>query len=73
MTAQGTLPPLEDVAARVHEAWRQGKIAAGITSRTFAETGEELMVDYADLSEAAKEADRVTVRTVYEAIEAAGR
>ena len=62
------LPDIEAVAARVHEAWRQTKLAQGITSRK-SESGEQLMVDYAQLSEAAKEVDRATVRAVYAAIE----
>lgn len=62
-----TLPDLEVVAAAVHDSWIRGKIANGITSRR-SEHGEELMVPYAQLSEPAKEQDRATVRTVYEAI-----
>lgn len=62
------LPPIEEVAAKVHEAWMQAKRAQGLTSRK-SETGEELMVDYEQLSEAAKELDRATVRAVYSAIE----
>ena len=44
-----------------------GKRANGVTTRK-AENGEELMVPYADLSEAAKDLDRNTVRAVYLAI-----
>jgi hypothetical protein len=62
------LPDIEAVAAKVHEAWMQTKRAQGITSRK-SETGEELMVDYDGLSEAAKELDRQSVRAVYAAIE----
>ena len=62
------LPEIEDVAGKVHEAWRQAKLARGITSRK-SESGEELMVEYALLSEPAKELDRATVRAVYAAIE----
>jgi predicted SPOUT superfamily RNA methylase MTH1 len=65
------LPNLEIVAAKVHEAWMQTKRAQGVTTR-LSETGEELMVPYAQLSEPAKELDRMTVRTVYAAIEAVG-
>lgn len=61
------LPDVEQVAALVHKAWMDGKLAKGITSRK-AEDGEELMVDYFQLSESQKEQDRATVRTVYEAI-----
>jgi hypothetical protein len=62
------LPPIEAVAAKVHEAWMEAKLARGITSRK-SESGEELMVDYALLSESAKELDRASVRAVYSAIE----
>jgi hypothetical protein len=63
-----SLPDIEAVAARVHEAWRQAKLAQGFKTRK-SESGEELMVDYAQLSEAAKELDRATVRAVYAALE----
>lgn len=62
------LPDIEAVAAKVHEAWMQTKLSQGITTRK-SEAGEELMVDYAQLSEAAKELDRGSVRAVYAAIE----
>jgi hypothetical protein len=65
------LPDLELVAEKVHEAWMQTKQSQGVKTR-LSETGEELMVPYAQLSEPAKELDRMTVRTVYAAIEAAG-
>lgn len=61
------LPDIELVSAAVHEAWMDSKRAAGVTSRRL-ESGEELMVLYADLSEQAKELDRGTVRAVYAAI-----
>jgi hypothetical protein len=64
------LPDLELVAEKVHESWLANKQAQGTTSR-LSETGEELMVPYHQLSEPAKELDRVTVRAVYAAIEAA--
>ena len=64
------LPDIEEVSAKVHEAWMDAKRAQGITSRQ-SETGEELMVPYEQLSEPAKELDRATVRAVYEAIHAA--
>jgi hypothetical protein len=64
------LPDIEVVSAKVHEAWIESKLKAGVTTRKL-ETGEELMVPYGDLSEAAKELDRGTVRAVYAAIEAA--
>jgi hypothetical protein len=62
------LPPIEAVAAKVHKAWMEAKLARGITSRK-SESGEELMVDYVLLSESAKELDRASVRAVYSAIE----
>lgn len=46
----------------------EAKLARGIKSRK-SESGEELMVDYALLSESAKELDRASVRAVYSAIE----
>lgn len=63
------LPDLEMVSEKVHEAWLEGKQAQGLTSRV-SETGEELMVPYQQLTDAAKELDRITVRTVYAAIAA---
>lgn len=62
------LPDMEQVAALVHRSWMEGKYAKGITSRK-AEDGEELMVDYFELSEVQKDQDRQTVKTVYGAIE----
>ena len=61
------LPDVEAVAAKVHQSWMRGKRAQGINTRK-SETGEELMVEYELLSEAAKELDRETVRAVYAAI-----
>lgn len=65
-----TLPDIEIVAAAVHRSWMNGKLAQGVTSRK-AEDGEELMVEYDQLSEKQKEQDRATVRTVYAAIQEA--
>jgi hypothetical protein len=62
------LPDIEAVAAKVHAAWMEAKRAQGITTRK-SETGEELMVDYEQLSEKAKELDRGSVRAVYAAIQ----
>ncbi|MER7280359.1 RyR domain-containing protein [Dactylosporangium sp. NPDC000244] len=59
---------LESVAGRVHDRWLATKAAQGCTSR-LSETGEELMVPYADLPEPAKDLDRGTVRTVLAALE----
>jgi hypothetical protein len=62
------LPDMEAVARKVHEAWMQAKLAQGVKTRK-SEKGEELMVDYDQLSEEAKELDRGSVRAVYEAIQ----
>lgn len=62
---------VETVAARVHDAWMETKRAQGITSRP-AESGEEQMVPYDQLSEAVKDLDRSTVRAVFAGIEAVG-
>lgn len=63
------LPDIEEVAAKVHEAWMETKRAHDVTSRK-SEDGEELMAPYEQLSERAKELDRSTVRAVYAAIRA---
>src|SRR4051812_14243315 len=63
------LPPVEDVAAKVHEAWLHAKKVGGTATRR-SESGEELMVPYDQLSDAAKELDRTPVRAVYDAIAA---
>lgn len=62
------LPDIELVSAKVHEAWMGSKRANGVTTRK-SESGEELMVPYDKLSEAAKALDRNTVKTVYAAIQ----
>lgn len=62
------LPDIEIVSAEVHTAWMASKLDQGIQSRK-SETGEELMVPYDQLSEAAKDLDRNTVIAVYAAIE----
>lgn len=61
------LPDIEDVAAEVHLAWIQTKLAQGITSRRAAD-GTEQMVPYTELPDHLKELDRSTVRAVYVAI-----
>ncbi len=61
------LPDIEVVSAKVHEAWITSKLVQGVTSRK-SEVGEELMVEYDQLSEAAKDLDRNTVKAVYAAI-----
>jgi hypothetical protein len=57
---------LELISAKVHEQWMETKRKAGVTSRK-SESGEELMVPYSELSEAAKELDRGSVRAVLNA------
>jgi hypothetical protein len=64
------LPDIEIVSAKVHEAWMKSKRDQGVTTRK-SKGGEELMVDYGQLSESAKDLDRNTVKAVYAAIEAA--
>lgn len=64
---QIALPDIEAVSAAVHQAWINSKLAKGIKSRK-SETGEELMVPYEQLSEAAKDLDRGSVKAVYDAI-----
>lgn len=63
------LPDVEEVSAKVHEAWMEAKRRAGITTRK-SESGEEMMVPYDQLSEELKDLDRSTVRAVYDAIRA---
>lgn len=58
---------VEVFAAEVHNAWMRTKRAQGFKTRR-SESGEELMVHYPELSEAAKELDRMTVRAVLAAI-----
>ncbi len=62
---------IEVVSDKVHETWMQAKREAGVTSRKL-ESGEELMVPYAQLSEQAKDLDRGTVKTVLSAAEELG-
>ena len=62
-----TLPSIEIVAAEVHQAWIDAKLAQGINSRPAAD-GTEQMVPYADLPDALQELDRAMVRAVYTAI-----
>lgn len=60
---------IEAISAKVHEQWMESKRAKGVTTRKL-ESGEELMVPYAELSEEAKELDRGSVLAVIRAIEA---
>lgn len=64
-------PDIEPIAEAIHVRWMATLTSQGITSRT-SPTGEELMVPYADLSEAAKDLDRNSVRAVLEAVDTAG-
>ncbi|HKG11982.1 MAG TPA: RyR domain-containing protein [Pyrinomonadaceae bacterium] len=66
-TTDSNLPDVEEVSAKVHEAWMDAKRRAGVTTRK-SESGEELMVPYEQLSEEAKDLDRSSVRAVYDAI-----
>ena len=66
-TTDLNLPDVEEVSAKVHEAWMEAKRRAGVTSRR-SEAGEEMMVPYEQLTEESKELDRSTVRAVYAAI-----
>ena len=61
-------PDVELVAAKIHDAWMAAKKEQGIESR-LSESGEELMVPYAELSEMAKDLDRAGVIAVYAAIQ----
>ena len=61
------LPDVEIVSSKVHDAWMQSKLSNGINSRK-SENGEELMVPYETLSEAAKDLNRNSVKAVYAAI-----
>lgn len=66
------LPDVEAVSAAIHEGWMRTKRAQGVDSRK-SETGEELMVPYDQLSEAAKDLDRGSVQAVYVAIRTLGK
>ena len=48
-----TLPDIEIVSAKVHEAWMKQKALAGVISRKLDTSGEELLVPYEQLSEQA--------------------
>jgi hypothetical protein len=60
---------IEAISAKVHEQWMISKRAKGVESRK-SESGEELMVPYEQLSEAAKDLDRGSVKAVLTAVEA---
>lgn len=53
---------IDKIAEQVHESWMKAKRSQGIFS--WQPAGEELMVPYCELSESAKEVDRVTVFAV---------
>jgi hypothetical protein len=63
---------IERVAERMHEDWRSKKLAAGVTSRPDAVSGEELMVPYPQLSEAGKELNRGPARVALVALRDSG-
>lgn len=54
---------VQEMAESAHEAWLEGCIAMGITSRK-AEWGEEFMVPWAELSERGREFDRIIMRAI---------
>ena len=58
---------IEAASAKVHERWMDTKHAQGVSSRR-SESGEELMVPYHLLSEAAKDLDRGSTTAVVEAL-----
>lgn len=62
---------VEKLSEAAHEGWMESKQAAGVSTR-LSESGEELLAPYSVLSEAAKDLDRSTVRSVLAAIEKAG-
>lgn len=62
---------LEQLSAKVHEAWMDLKREQGITSR-LADDGEEQMVPYNQLSERSKDADRQTVIATLKAAQTLG-
>ena len=68
-----TLPDIDVVSARVHEVWRAEKIAAGVTSRPSALSGQEQLVPWSELHELDKESNRSQVRVVYDAITEASK
>jgi len=56
-TVSNDIANIEQVAAKVHEAWIESKRFKGVTSR-LSETGEEIDGPYDQLSESAKDLDR---------------
>lgn len=62
---------IEALSEAAHAGWMDGKREQGIESR-LSEWGEEFMVPYSEMSERAKDIDRAAVRSVVEAVEAAG-
>ncbi len=61
------LPDLDTICPEVHKMWLQGKINDKIGSVKNAK-GEELMVEWAGLSDYAKQAVRRKISIVYTAI-----
>lgn len=62
---------IELLAAGSHEGYLAGKRASGTTSR-LTESGEEVMVPYADLSESSKNISRSAAAAILDALEALG-
>ncbi len=62
---------IEVFSADVHDKWMETKRSKGVTTRK-SESGEELMVPYDQLSEAAKDLDRGSVSAVLDAISRSG-
>jgi|GEM_PF-2039320 len=58
---------IEPVAAAVHNSWMAEKRMQGVDDKR-SETGENLLVPYDQLSEDAKDLDRVLVRSVIGAL-----
>lgn len=63
---------IERVWPLVHEAWRQEKLQAGVTSRPSALSGQEQLVPAEELAEVDKESNRAQVRAVLRALVEAG-
>lgn len=62
---------IELMAEGAHEAWMEGYLAEGITSR-LAVWGEEFMVPFDQLSERGKELDRRIMRGILPRLREAG-
>ena len=65
MTPLIELPRVETMAPLQHEGWRRRMETLGITSRKSPFTGEELMVDFDQMSEQSQEEECESVRRFY--------